>query len=287
MTAVKPNKTPIGPVARIQDLAVAFPSSQGERRAVDGVSVELTRGTVTGLAGESGSGKSMTALALCGLLPPNAKTSGQIHLGERQLLGADEATWRNVRGREIAMIFQDPIAAFHPMLSIGRQLTDHVRHHLDVGRRGATGLAMTLLERVQVPDPQEAMHKYPHQFSGGQLQRIGIAGALACDPQVLVADEPTTALDVTVQAGVLRLLRTLCDETGIAVLFITHDLGVMSAIADDVVIMKDGKVVEAGQRRQVLTSPNHPYTQGLIDALPTHERPGVLARSDGQKKDDR
>jgi peptide/nickel transport system ATP-binding protein len=166
------------------------------------------------------------------------------------------------------MVFQDPAAAFHPLLSIGSQLTDHVRRHLGLSRPAARSRAAELLARVKLPDPAGALGKFPHQFSGGQLQRIAIASAVACDPQVLLADEPTTALDVTVQAEVLRLLRNLSDELGLATLLITHDLGVMSAIADTVTVLRAGRVVESGPRYDVFTEPRDPYTRSLIEALP-------------------
>ena len=170
------------------------------------------------------------------------------------------------------MIFQDPTASLHPMLTIGRQLTDHLRHHLKVGGSEARERAISLLERVRVPDPPAALRKYPHQFSGGQLQRIAIAIALACEPSVLIADEPTTALDVTVQAGILRLLRELCDSLDLAVLLVTHDLGVMSALADTITVMRNGQVVETGSRYQVIREPVSDYTKSLIDALPNAHR---------------
>ncbi len=166
------------------------------------------------------------------------------------------------------MIFQDPTASLHPMISIGGQLTDHVRHHLGLGRRQARELAVELLERVRVPEPGSALAKYPHQFSGGQLQRIAIAIAIACEPSVLIADEPTTALDVTVQAGILRLLRELCDTMDLSILLVTHDLGVMSAVADTVAVMHNGLIVEHGTRYQVIREPRTEYTRSLIESLP-------------------
>ncbi len=274
-----------GLTVRFGESGGAAPDAAGgpsSRVVVDGLDLEIPAGRVTGLAGESGSGKSITALAVCGLLPQGAVASGSIRFGDTELLQQSPSAMNALRGTKIAMIFQDPAASFHPMLSIGTQLTDHTRHHLRLNRRQARAHAAELLERVRVPHPSEALRKYPHQFSGGQLQRIAIAGALACGPDLLIADEPTTALDVTVQAGVLRLIRELCDDTGIAVLFITHDLGVMSAIADTVAVMRAGRLVEAGDRRRMLTAPTHEYTRALIDALPVHERPGVPAgRTEG------
>jgi oligopeptide transport system ATP-binding protein len=178
-----------------------------------------------------------------------------------------------VSGRELAMVFQDPLTSLHPMLSVGRQLTEHVRRHLGLDRRGAGRRAVELLEEVRIPDPESALHAFPHQFSGGMRQRIAIAIALACRPKLLIADEPTTALDVTVQAGILRLLDRLRRENELSVVLITHDLGVMSSIADRVSIFYAGRVVESGSREEVLRRPRHPYTQALLDALPHPEAP--------------
>ncbi len=255
----------------IRDLKVEISSGKSSNIILKGIDVDVPAGRITGLAGESGSGKTMTALAVCGLLPDGGRATGEAVFEGRNLLELSPRKMNALRGRRISMIFQDPTASLHPMISIGGQLTDHMRHHLGVGRAEAHRRAVELLAMVEVPRPEEALKKYPHQFSGGQLQRIAIAIALACNPSVLLADEPTTALDVTVQAGVLRLLRRLCDDLGIAILLVTHDLGVMSALADTIVVMRHGEVVEAGDRFQVITAPQHPYTKALIDALPTHE----------------
>lgn len=238
---------------------------------LDGVDLEVPPGQVTGLAGESGSGKTMTGMTICGLQPRNAVVGGSIRFGGRELVGLPEREINRLRGAEIAMIFQDPSSGLHPMISIQGQLTDHLRYHRKVSRKEARERAIELLEQVRVPDPAAALKRYPHQFSGGQLQRISIAAALACGPKVLIADEPTTALDVTVQAGVLRLLRDLCDDLGLAIILVTHDLGVMSAVADTVAVMRNGKVVEHGRRYDVIRNPQHPYTKALIDALPDHQ----------------
>ncbi|MCW2871498.1 ABC transporter ATP-binding protein [Actinacidiphila oryziradicis] len=255
-------------VLDIRRLTVDLPSAGGHNRILHGVDLALRPGRIHGLAGESGSGKTMTGLAALGLLPHGARTTGEIRLGDTELLALTPKRLNAVRGREISMVFQDPSSSLHPMLSIGRQLTDHLRHHLRLDRKAARERAADLLAQVRIPGPLEALGRYPHQFSGGMRQRIAIAIALACEPKVLIADEPTTALDVTVQAGVLRLLRRLCDELDLAVLLVTHDLGVMSAIADEVSVMRDGLVVENGARSQVLTEPRHPYTRTLLDALP-------------------
>lgn len=238
------------------------------RPLVKGVSLELEAGRIHGLAGESGSGKTLTSLAVLGLLPRQARTGGSILLGGEELVGLRRRSLNRVRGKRIAMVFQDPSASLHPQLPIGRQLTDHMRVHLGLKGAAARARAVELLETVQVPNPAEALGRYPHQFSGGQRQRIAIACALACDPEVLLADEPTTALDVTVQAGILKLLRDLAIERNLAVLLVTHDLGVMSAIADKVAVMKDGRIVELADRETLFRDPQHEYTRMLLAALP-------------------
>jgi peptide/nickel transport system ATP-binding protein len=233
-----------------------------------GVDLSLAAGRIQGLAGESGSGKTMTGLAVLGLLPAGSQVTGSIAYGGQELLTLPPRRRNDLRGAEIAMVFQDPSTSLHPMLSVGAQLTDHLRHHLNLDRAASRARAAELLGRVRIPDPAAALRRYPHQFSGGQRQRIAIAIALACSPKVLIADEPTTALDVTVQAGVLHLLRDLATEMGLAVLLITHDLGVMSAVADRVAVMRHGEVVENGDRLQVFTSPAHSYTASLLASLP-------------------
>ena len=238
------------------------------RPLVRGVSLELLPGRIHGLAGESGSGKTLTSLAVLGLLPRQARTGGSITLAGEELVGLGRRALNRVRGKRIAMVFQDPSASLHPQLPVGRQLTDHMRVHLGLKGAAARARAIKLLETVQVPNPTEALGRYPHQFSGGQRQRIAIACALACDPEVLLADEPTTALDVTVQAGILQLLRDLAIERNLAVLLVTHDLGVMSAIADEVAVMKDGRVVELADRETLFRDPQHEYTRTLLAALP-------------------
>jgi len=259
----------------IRDLRIELATSDGPRAMVDGLDLQVGRGTIHGLAGESGSGKTITALAVLGLLPGSMRLSGSIVLGAPvaggepvELVGASARMLRGIRGRRVAMVFQDPSTSLHPQLAVGRQLTDHVRHHLGLREAEARTRAVALLDRVHVPDPESALRKYPHQFSGGQRQRIAIAVALACGPDVLLADEPTTALDVTVQAGVLHLLRELVDDMGLSVLLVTHDLGVMSAVADEVTVMRAGGVVESGPRHQLFTAPEHEYTRSLLAALP-------------------
>ena len=238
------------------------------RPLVKGVSLELEPGRIHGLAGESGSGKTLTSLAVLGLLPRQAKTGGSILLAGEELVGRNRRGLNRIRGKRIAMVFQDPSASLHPQLPVGRQLTDHMRVHLGLKGTAARERAVELLQTVQVPNPAEALKRYPHQFSGGQRQRIAIACALACDPEVLLADEPTTALDVTVQAGILKLLRDLATERNLAVLLVTRDLGVMSAIADTVAVMKDGRIVELADRETLFRAPQHEYTRMLLAALP-------------------
>ncbi|QTX03811.1 ABC transporter ATP-binding protein [Agromyces archimandritae] len=261
----------------IDDLRI----EHGGRPLVRGVDLELRPGRVQGLAGESGSGKTLTSLAVLGLLPRGMRVSGSIRLDETELLGLPGRRLNAIRGRRIAMVFQDPSSALHPQLTVGHQLTDHIRTHLGLGRAAARSRAEALLDRVQLPDPAAALRRYPHQFSGGQRQRIAIASALACDPDVLLADEPTTALDVTVQAGILALLRELAVERSLAMLLVTHDLGVMSAIADDVAVMRDGRIVESQPRAALFTAPEHDYTRQLLAALPGSGRGG----SDGSEQE--
>ena len=258
----------------VEGLRVRLPTREGPAAAVDGVDFSLAQGRVLGIAGESGSGKTMTALALLGLLPHGAKADGSARFAGKDLLAMSQRDLRWLRGRELAMVFQDPMTSLHPMLSIERLLTEHVRHHLGLGRAEARERAVELLRQVRIPDPEGALRAFPHQFSGGMRQRIAIAIALACRPRLLIADEPTTALDVTVQAGILRLLDRLRRENGLSVILITHDLGVMSSITDEVAIFYAGRIVESGPTRDLLTSPRHPYTRALLDALPHPESPG-------------
>jgi oligopeptide/dipeptide ABC transporter ATP-binding protein len=252
-------------------LRVQLRGAGGMLTIVDGVDYRVEQGEVFGVAGESGSGKTISMLALLGLLPEGASVEGTARFDGRDLLALSRSRLRAISGRELAIVFQDPLTSLHPMLTIGRQLTEHVRRHLGADRRTAERRALELLEEVRIPDGEKALQAYPHQFSGGMRQRIAIAIALACRPKLLIADEPTTALDVTVQAGILHLLDRLRRENELAVVLITHDLGVMSAIADRVSIFYAGRVVESGDREDVLKRPRHPYTQALLDALPHPE----------------
>ena len=261
------------PLLEVADLRISLPGPHGMVPIVDGVDFEVHGGQIFGLAGESGCGKTITALSLLGLLPAQARTSGRAEFGGRNLLTLKSAELRHVRGRQVAMVFQDPTSSLHPMLSIEHQLTEHPRVHLHMDQKQARRRALDLLEQVRIPDPETALHAYPHQFSGGMRQRIQIAMALACEPSLLIADEPTTALDVTVQAGILRLINGLRQTAGLAVILITHDLGVLSALADTVTVMYAGRVLEAGSTAHVLQRARHPYTRGLLDSLPHPEKP--------------
>ena len=255
----------------VEGLRVRLPTRAGPATIVDGIDYAVEPGEVFGIAGESGSGKTMSVLTLMGLLPAGAVVDGRAVFEGRDLLRLPKRELRRVCGRKLAMVFQDPMTSLHPMLSVGTQLTEHVRLHLDLGRKEAAGRALELLREVRIPDPESALHAFPHQFSGGMRQRIAIAVALACRPTLLDADEPTTALDVTVQAGIIRLLDRLRRESGLSIVLITHDLGVLSSIADRVAVFYAGRIVEAGGREEILGHPRHPYTRGLLDALPHPE----------------
>jgi oligopeptide/dipeptide ABC transporter ATP-binding protein len=255
----------------VEGLRVKLPTPAGFATVVDGVDYQVEQAQVFGVAGESGSGKTISMLALLGLLPPGSVVEGRATFGGTDLLRLSARELRAVSGLEIGMVFQDPMTSLHPMLTIGRQLTEHVQLHLGLDRQAATRRAEELLDVVRIPDPASALRAYPHQFSGGMRQRIAIAIALACRPRLLIADEPTTALDVTVQAGILRLLDRLRREQELSVILITHDLAVMSSLADRVSIFYAGRVVESGSRAEVLQHPRHPYTRALLDALPHPE----------------
>jgi oligopeptide/dipeptide ABC transporter ATP-binding protein len=255
----------------VDELRVRVATEVQPLQIVDGVSYAVGEGRIFGIAGESGSGKTVSVLALMGLLPHGATVTGSARFEGNDLVSMPPARLREVCGREIGLVFQDPLTSFHPMLSVGRQLTEHVRHHYGTSRADARGRAVALLEEVRIPDPETALERYPHEFSGGMRQRIAIAGALMCEPRLLIADEPTTALDVTVQAGILRLIDRLRRDRSLSVILITHDLGVMSALADDLAIFYGGRIVEDGPAEELLASPRHPYTRALLEALPHPE----------------
>lgn len=255
----------------IRDLSLSVVTGKSEKPILNSVSFDLEPGRIVGVAGASGSGKTQTGMAIMGLSPDGSRLSGSIDFHGTELVGLPAKAHNRLRGDRLAMVFQDPSSAFHPMLTVGDQLTDHLRYHRGVSKKEALDRAVHILERTRVPNPAEAVRKYPHQFSGGQLQRIAFASAIICDPEVLIADEPTTALDVTVQAGILRLLRELCDDLSLAVLLVTHDFGVLSSVADSIVVMKDGTVVETGDRESVISAPQNAYTRSLIESLPGAE----------------
>ena len=261
------------PFLDVRDLRVHFRTDDGVVKAVDGLSYSLERGQRLGIVGESGSGKSVSSMAIMGL-HRNAQISGEIWLGGEQLVGADPERVRRLRGRRMAMIFQDPLSALHPYYTVGRQIVEAYRLHHDVKRDVARRHAVDLLGRVGIPHPSSRVDDYPHNFSGGMRQRAMIAMALANDPDLLIADEPTTALDVTVQAQILELILDLQAEFDSAVLLITHDLGVVAEVADDVLVMYAGRAVEHGPSAQIFAAPAHPYTWGLLGSVPRFDGGG-------------
>jgi peptide/nickel transport system ATP-binding protein len=256
----------------VRDLSVRFRIEGGHVLAADSVSFELAEREVLALVGESGCGKSVTAMALTRLLPRNAAVSGSVHLGERSLLELPESGLRDVRGKEIAYVFQEPMTSLNPVLTVGRQIGEVLRRHQRMRGTAVVRRTTELLELVGIPLPQRRLREYPHQLSGGMRQRVMIAMAVACRPRLLVADEPTTALDVTVQAGILDVLRELRAETGTSVLLITHDLGVVADLADRVVVMYAGRTIEEATTDAIFARHCHPYTRGLLEAVPNPER---------------
>ncbi len=254
---------------KVRDLSVAFRTEQGMVQAVDHVSFDVGEGELLGVVGESGSGKTVSLLAVMGLITdPNAVITGSIQYRGRELVGLKPRDMRALRGKEIAMIFQDPMTALTPVYTIGWQIAEQVLAHQKMSKAAAWQRAIDLLAEVNIPNPQEAVHRYPHQLSGGMRQRVVIAMALSCNPALLVADEPTTALDVTVQAQILDLLRKLRRNHGSAIVFITHDMGVMAEIADRMLVMYAGRVVERGKKEELFLAPLHPYTRALLDSIP-------------------
>jgi peptide/nickel transport system ATP-binding protein len=258
------------PLLEVVDLSVEFITARGAVRAVEGVSFSLAAGGTLALVGESGCGKSVTALSLMRLLPPSARVvSGQVRLGGQNLLDLPEEPMRQLRGRRLAMVFQEPMTALNPVFTVGDQVAEVVRIHERTSAAGAWARAVEMLRTVGIPAPEERARSYPHQLSGGMRQRVMIAMALVCGPDLLIADEPTTALDVTVQAQILELLARLQKERGMAVLLITHDLGVVAETCQDVVVMYAGQVVEQAQVGTLLSRPRHPYTAGLLRSVPS------------------
>jgi oligopeptide/dipeptide ABC transporter ATP-binding protein len=257
----------------VRDLHVHFATEDGVVRAVDGVSFTLERGKVLGIVGESGSGKSVTAMTILGLTRSvNTKFEGSVEYRGEDLLTKSEAELRRFRGNEIAMIFQDPMTSLNPVYKVGMQIAEAIQTHEDVDRRTARNRSVQLLRQVGIPHPQERVDDYPHQFSGGMRQRAMIAMALANNPDVLIADEPTTALDVTIQAQIIELIDRLKDDFNSSVILITHDLGVVADVADDIAVMYAGRVVEHGTKRQLFYDPQHPYTWGLLGSIPRLDR---------------
>ncbi|MEV4501703.1 ABC transporter ATP-binding protein [Streptomyces klenkii] len=253
----------------VRDLSVRFSTEDGTVRAVDGLSFTLERGRTLGIVGESGSGKSVTNLAVLGLHDPRTTAiRGEIMLDGQEMTGAPESVLEKLRGNKAAMIFQDSLTALSPYYTVGRQIAEPYRKHTGASRREARLRAVEMLRRVGIPQPELRVDDYPHQFSGGMRQRAMIAMALVCDPELLIADEPTTALDVTVQAQILDLLKELQQETGAAIILITHDLGVVAGTVDDLLVMYAGRAVEQGPVREVLRAPRHPYTWGLLGSMP-------------------
>jgi peptide/nickel transport system ATP-binding protein len=256
------------PLIEVDHLGISLATSRGRAQAVREVSFTLRRGETLGLVGESGCGKSITALALMGLLPDSAIVSGSIRLGGRELIGLSEPNYCRLRGNRISMIFQEPMTALNPMHTIGRQVAEPLRRHNKLSGSQARKQAIALLDRVGLPDAARRVDAYPHQFSGGQRQRITIAMALACQPDVLIADEPTTALDVTIQRQILDLIAELVEERGMAMILISHDLGVIAENVARMMVMYGGTVVESGATDAVFSRMGHPYTQGLFRARP-------------------
>jgi oligopeptide/dipeptide ABC transporter ATP-binding protein len=272
----------------VEDLRVEFTTARGTVYAVNGVTFDIAAGQTLGLVGESGCGKSVTSLAVLGILARNGRVSGGRALFEgRDLLGLKDSELRGIRGREIAMIFQDPMTSLNPVLTIGRQIREVLQEHFDLGKDAAVRRAASLLEQVGIPSPEMRLKDYPHQFSGGMRQRAMIAMALACEPKLLIADEPTTALDVTIQAQILDLLRELVAERNTALILITHDLGVVAGMCERVNVMYGGMIVEAGPAGALFARPRHPYTLGLLQSVPRLDttRHARLRPIEGQPRD--
>jgi peptide/nickel transport system ATP-binding protein len=264
----------VPPLLTVDDLRVSFATEEGIVEAVDGVTFELAAGEVLAVVGESGSGKSVTAMTLMGLTrSPNARFEGKAEYKGTELIGASEDELRRVRGAEIAMIFQDPMTSLNPVLRIGDQIVEQIQEHEGVPDQQARERTVELLERVGIPRARERVDNYPFEFSGGMRQRVMIALALSCNPSILIADEPTTALDVTIQAQILQRIRELREETGAAVILVTHDLGVVADIADRIAVMYAGRIVEQGTLDQIFYDPQHPYTWGLLGSITRVDKP--------------
>ncbi|RNB57643.1 ABC transporter ATP-binding protein [Brevibacillus gelatini] len=263
------------PVLQIENLQTHFFTDRGQIPAVDGVTITVNKGEVVGIVGESGCGKSVTSLSVMKLVPnpPGKIVGGTIKFKGEDLVSADEKRMRDIRGNEIAMIFQEPMTSLNPVFTIGNQIGEAIRLHMKVSKKEARARAIDMLKKVGIPRAEAIVDEYPHQLSGGMRQRVMIAMAMACNPELLIADEPTTALDVTIQAQILDLMRQLNQEAQTAILLITHDLGVVAEMCHRVVVMYAGNVVEEGDVRTILKKPKHPYTKGLLNSLPKLEGP--------------
>ncbi|MGZ0052853.1 ABC transporter ATP-binding protein [Brevibacillus gelatini] len=263
------------PVLQIENLQTHFFTDRGQIPAVDGVTITVNKGEVVGIVGESGCGKSVTSLSVMKLVPnpPGKIVGGTIKFKGEDLVTADEKRMRDIRGNEIAMIFQEPMTSLNPVFTIGNQIGEAIRLHMKVSKKEARARAIDMLKKVGIPRAEAIVDEYPHQLSGGMRQRVMIAMAMACNPELLIADEPTTALDVTIQAQILDLMRQLNQEAQTAILLITHDLGVVAEMCHRVVVMYAGNVVEEGDVRTILKKPKHPYTKGLLNSLPKLEGP--------------
>ena len=261
-----------GPILAVERLRVEFPTRRGTLVAVHDVGFEIARGEVLGVVGESGAGKSITGAAIIGLIdPPGRIAGGEIRLDGRRIDDLPPGRMRKVRGREIGAVFQDPLTSLNPLYTVGRQLVDTIRTHLPLGESEARARAIALLEEVGIPAADRRIDHYPHQFSGGMRQRVVIALALAAEPELIVADEPTTALDVSIQAQIITLLKNICQSRGAAVMLITHDMGVIAETCDRVAVMYAGRVAEIGPVHEVINRPAHPYTEGLMASIPDME----------------
>ena len=289
MTDIRPHRSAATPVLSVRDLCVEFPTRRGVLTAIDHISFDVAPGEVLGVVGESGAGKSITGSAIIGLIdPPGRIANGEIRLEGQRVDNLPAEDMRLVRGRRIGMVFQDPLTSLNPLYTVGRQLTETIRTHLGLGRRAAREKAIALLDEVGIPAASRRIDSYPHQFSGGMRQRVVIALALAAEPTLVVADEPTTALDVSVQAQIINVLRRMCREHGASVMLITHDMGVIAETADRVAVMYAGRIAEIGPVQDVVQRPLHPYTAGLMGSIPKLDHaaprlkqiPGTMPRLD-------
>ncbi|HMR32571.1 MAG TPA: ABC transporter ATP-binding protein [Geminicoccaceae bacterium] len=271
------------PVLAVRDLVIEFPTRRSTLRAVDGIGLDIAAGEILGVVGESGAGKSLTGAAVIGLLePPGRIASGEILLSGRRIDNLSHAEMRKVRGREIGAIFQDPLTSLNPVFTVGQQLVETIRTHADLSAADARARALELFREVGIPAPELRIDHYPHQFSGGMRQRVVIALALCANPKLIIADEPTTALDVSIQAQITALLKRLCRQHGTAVMLVTHDMGVIAETADRVAVMYAGRIAEIGPVAEVVRHPRHPYTSGLMGSIPSlRQRTAKLTQIDG------